>query len=566
MFKRMLKEELIMMPKDHVSDTTHLHMDIITDDIINANIKFLELKEVTNANNFEKGTIPTTDGLFSEVIFGVSSEERRLTWGYIDLGTKLVHPFIYTVLCSVQQNISKIFRGEGSWKVNDKHDLVEIKESDPEYDEDNTGIDWFVKNYPNIKFKKNNSRERNEKLEMLESFKPSEIFITKWLVIPIFYRDIESKDGPLQIPKINKQYQNLIRYAQSIKFESESFMSVASMSNMAKFNMQTTLVNIHKYYQELIQKSDGFFKQYVLGKNPDYGVRSVISCPVLTQCDIPEDNPIDMNHTGFPLSEVLSMLFPFVKRWCYNWFMNNYESAGIKQAYYTKKGEVKYITIENAMSKFTPEYIHKKINNWIDNYESRFEFITVDGYDENENLLKDQPIVFTGVPYSGSKDDNNASDSAKRPMTWTDLFYIAAEECSSDKYAWVTRYPLTTYLGTFPTKIHVLSTTRTAPYKMIISGEERVYRYYPIIDITKSTMEVSISFNETVNMANSMLDTIGGDYDGDTISAKAIYSVEGNQEVIDLLYDPKHFLNCKGSLLATMTAEGTLTLYNMTRD
>ena len=151
-------------------------------------------------------------------------------------------------------------------------------------------------------------------------------------------------------------------------------------------------------------------------------------------------------------------------------------------------------------------------------------------------------------------------------MTWTDLLYIAAEECSEDKYAWVTRYPLTSYLGTFPTKIHVLSTVRTAPYKMIVNGDERIYKYYPIIDVNKSTLEVSISFNETVNMANLMLETIGGDYDGDTISTKAVYSTEANQEIIDLLYDPKHFLDCKGQLLAVICNEGVLTLYNMTKD
>lgn len=551
-----------MMPINHVGPNTSMHIDVITDSIIDANIKFLELKEVTNPISFERGRVPTVDGLFSEVIFGVSAEERRLTWGYIDLGTKLIHPYLYTVLTSVQQNIAAVCRGEKSWKIDDKHNLVEVKQNSPDYNPDNTGMDWFIKHYHEIVFHKNSSRERSEKIDLLNTFKPSEIFITKWLVIPIFYRDLETKEGPLKIPPINNEYRNLIRYAQSIKFETVSFAS-----NLAKVNMQTTLINIMKYYQEIIEKSDGFFKQYVIGKNPDYGVRSVISCPILTQCDTPEDNPIDMNHTGFPLSEVLTMLFPFIKRWLYNWFMNQMESRGNKQlAYNTETNKSEYITYENAMSKFTPDYIGKKIDGWIDNYESRFEFVTIDGTLSSGRYVTDMPLAFTGIPYAADMKSPKASDSAQRPLTWTDLFYIAAEECASDKYAWVTRYPLTSYLGTFPTKIVVMSTVKTAPYKMIIGGEEKIYPYYPVIDVDKTTMEVSISFNETVNMANSMLETIGGDYDGDTISAKAIYSTEANQEVINLLYDPKHFLDCKGRLLASMTNEGTLTLYNMTRD
>jgi hypothetical protein len=125
---------------------------------------------------------------------------------------------------------------------------------------------------------------------------------------------------------------------------------------------------------------------------------------------------------------------------------------------------------------------------------------------------------------------------------------------------------MTTYLRTFPTKIFVLSTVKTSPCRMNINGEVKIYKYYPIIDLRKSSLEVSTSFNETVNMANSILDAIGGDYDGDTISTRAVYSVEANQEINRILYEPTHFINNTGNLVAKMTNEGTLTLYNMTRD
>lgn len=550
-----------MMPLKHVSEDTHLNIDIQTEDVINANIKFLELKEVTSPIPFERGAIPTVGGLFSEVIFGVTQEERRKTWGYINLGTKVFHPYIYEVLCSLQQNIASVCRGEKSWKITDKHDLVEVKDTDPDYNEDNTGIDWLVSHYKDIVFRKNKSRERNEKIDMIRTLKPEEVVLDKWLVIPVFFRDIESKDGPLKIPPINNEYRNLIRYAQSVKFE-----SITMMSNMAKFNIQQTLVNIRKYYQEIIEKSDGFFKQYVVGKNPDYGVRSVISCPVLTQYDIPEDMPIDMNHTGFPLSEVLQGLFPYVKRWIYNWALNEFESRGNSVLCVDPKTNKSFAAKPvDPMSKFTPDYIKKKIDGWIDNYESRCDFVTID-IEMPDGTIKEVPMRFSGIPYAGDHDNKNASGIVNRPLTWTDLLYMGAEECANDKYAWVTRYPLISYLGTFPTKVFVLSTVETTPMKIVVNGEERLYKYYPKIDVNKSRMEVSISFNETVNMANSMLDAIGGDYDGDTISAKMLYSVEANNEIIDIINSPQHFLNCEGKLIAKATNEGTFTLYNMTKD
>jgi hypothetical protein len=228
----------------------------------------------------------------------------------------------------------------------------------------------------------------------------------------------------------------------------------------------------------------------------------------------------------------------------------------------------KHYRLLDAGSKFTPDYIAKKISSWIDNYESRFEVITLEAaYDNNgKEVIEEKPIKFSGIPYSDDPNNPNTSQICDRYMTWTDIFYIAAVECSEDKYAWVTRYPLTSYLGTFPTKIFVLSTVKTTPIRMNVNGEVKIYKYYPVIDLSMSTLEVSRAFNETVNMANSILDSIGGDYDGDTISAKGLYSIEANQEVNRILYEPTHFIQNTGSLVASMTNEGTLTLYSMTRD
>ena len=191
-----------------IQDGVPMQVNLATQDIIDMNIKLLRLKEVDNPISFERGTIPTVGGLFSEVIFGTTTEERRKTWGYINLKTKVIHPYVYEVLCRIQQNIEQICRGEGSWKVTSKGLLEPIKETSAEYDPDATGIDWFIENYPRIKFPRNQSNERNERLDFLETFSPDEIFLDKWLVMPVFYRDVETKDGPPQLPQIDKEYQN----------------------------------------------------------------------------------------------------------------------------------------------------------------------------------------------------------------------------------------------------------------------------------------------------------------------------------------------------------------------
>ena len=537
-----------------VRDGVPMQLNIATDDIVNMNIKTLNLKEVTNPSNFESGNIPTVGGLFSEVIFGSTQEERRKTWGYINLNTKLIHPYIYEVLTRLQQNIEKVCSGEGAWKIDSKGKLVEAKPGDPDYNPDNTGIDWFIEVYPKIVFPRNKSLERNERLDLLETFAPGEIFITKWLVMPVFFRDVETRDGPPKVPEINNLYRDLIRYSQSIKQE-----SIMYVSNMAKYNMQKTLVSIRKYFQTLIEKSDGFFHQYVVGKNPDYGARSVISCAVLDQYDKPDDDPIDMNHTGIPLSQVCIMLFPYIRRWVHNFLENNLSIDCHLVPYREKVGDeivVKPKELDDPMSVYTQDYIKKRIDKWIDNYESRFDPVMVPLKDGTEKAL-----VFRGRPFANDPDNPQAATISKRPMTWTDLLYMAAVDVSADKVVWTTRYPVVGHLSTFPSMIHVLSTIKTMP--VMIDGT--VYKYYPVIDPSLPKNVVAVSFNDTVTMSNMYLSAINGDYDGDTVSMRVPFLVESNEESVGIINSLKQYLNAQGNLVRNVKNESYLMLYNLTK-
>ena len=538
-------------------------VDIQTQEIIDLSIKYLDLKPVTNAVSFERENIPTVDGLFSEEIFGKTVDERKRTYGYIELNTTIIHPFIYEILTKLQQNISKCCAGEGCWKVTDKGDLIRLKDDDPEANPENTGMDWFVKNYPKIKWKRNNSRERNERIDTLETLEPKDIFLTKFLVQPVFYRDVEggNDSGPKKIPPINKEYINLIRYAKSL-----SQKTIMFIGNTAKYQIQLTTLKIHRYFRQLIEKSDGFFNLYVVGRSPDYGHRSVISCMVLDQFDTPDEVPIDVNHCGIPLAEVCVTLFPFIVRWVSNYLTEQFESAGKHIQVINNKGEVISAEMINPMDDYTTDLIKKRIDKYIDNYESRFEPVYVTLKREGSDELVKQPLVFAGRPFDPKNPNAEGSAPiAHRPFTWTDLLYIAAVEVSSDKSTWVTRYPLTTYTGIFPCMIHVMSTIKTEPIKLRVNGIEREYPYYPVIDTDATPEQVSVAFNDTLNMDNSFLEAIKGDYDGDQVSHRALFSNEANEETANIITSKKHYLDCQGKLTRTLGNEGILGLYAMTQ-
>jgi hypothetical protein len=64
----------------------------------------------------------------------------------------------------------------------------------------------------------------------------------------------------------------------------------------------------------------------------------------------------------------------------------------------------------------------------------------------------------------------------------------------------------------------------------------RDFKYYPNIDLELSHDQVAINFVEVINMSNSRLAVIGGDYDGDTVKSVGIWSDEANKRAHELMY------------------------------
>jgi len=532
-------------------DDQPMHIALITDKIIEQN----NLKRVSNPIWFIRGNEPTPDGLFSEEIFGTTPKERRRNHAYIDLKRKFIHPYVYEVLVKLYKNIQRICAGESAWWIDADGKPIEIKDpSDSRYNEDNTGLGWFIENFHKMKFEPNESELRSDRIQLIESLTDDEIFISKWIVIPVFYRDVDRSSGKPQIPELNYEYKNLISYANSLTNETIGFYS-----NGAMFRIQSTLVKIRKYGQSLIEKKKGAFQQTVLGKSVDYGARAVISVPSLNGCDKPDDCVVDILHSGIPLAKCLELGYPFVSKWVIEFFEREFEGRKSMTVYKRKKDgsiEMSEVPIRDQTEIFTKSFIDKKMNYFIHTYGGRFEPVKIKCQDGSEAYM-----LFTGRGYSKDISNPKSATISNRPMTWTDVFYLAAVETLSDKHVYITRYPLTDYFGTFPSKIAVLSTVKTMP--VIINN--KVYPHYPVVDLSLSEGEVKTQFIDTVSMSNLYLDAIGGDYDGDMVSIKMCYTVEANQEADELIHNIKHYISIQGNLVRVLSNEAYLTFYNMTR-
>lgn len=531
---------------------TPMRIGWCNDEVIERN----HLKPVINSIMFEKGNVPTEDGLFSYSIFGNTPYTRKRQCAYIDLKRKFFHPYAFEALCSLVTNASTCAAGSGTWAINEDGKLIPTKATDENYDPNATGLRWLIDHYHELKHEKNKSFSHNQYVDLLANSSDDEIFITKWVVIPVFYRDANFSGHKRDIPEINDYYKKLIQYVRALNAP-----SLLDFSNHTEFNIQAQMVAIRKYGQSLIEGKRGFLKQFVIGKTTSYGARNVITEPVFSGADTPEDTMIDIFHSGFPIATCCSMAYPFIEHWILNFFAREFETRERKQVLRKKEDgtyEMDYAKIGDVMAFYNPSYLETKVEQFMHTYGNRFEPLTIPMADGSTSY-----ILFTGRPYSKDPRHRKAPATAQRAMTWTDLLYMACVETLEygGKMAYITRYPLEDYFGTFPSMIRVTSTLQHEP--MEINGKK--YPFYPKVEPQLTQDEVSTRFIETVTMDNVYLKGLGGDYDGDMISEKACFTEEANDEAYAILNDPKHFVSIGGKLMRMIGNEAYLTFYNMTK-
>lgn len=533
-------------------DDTPMRIGFYTDKVF----EVYKVKPVTNAIMFSKGNVPTPDGLFSYEIFGTTPTERRNTVAYIDLKRKFFSPYMYECLCEIVTNAKKIAAGIGTWAIVDGK-VVATKVGDDNYDENATGIRWLINHFYDLKFEKNKSYIHNQYVDLLTRSTEDEIFISKMMVIPVFYRDANFTGHNRDIPEINDRYKRLIQLVGALRDS-----NLANYANNTEFNIQTTLKDIRKYGQSLIAGKRGFLKQFVIGKTTAYAARNVITQPVFTDVQLPSDVMVDIMHSGFPIATCCSMAYPFIEHWILDFFAKEFETRERKQILVKDKNgkyHLEFAKIGDVMAYYNPSYIEKKTEQYMHTYGSRFEPLKIPMDDGSEAYM-----LFTGTPYSKDPRNPNVPAIGRRAMTWTDLLYMACVNTLEfgGKLAYITRYPLVDYFGTFPSMIRVTSTIQHEP--MEINGVK--YPFYPKVVINATYDQVSTMFVDTVTMDNTYLQGLGGDYDGDTTSEKACFTEEANEEAFQILTDVKHFVSIGGQLVRMIGNEAYLTFYNMTKD
>lgn len=506
-------------------------------------VEINRLQEVTSPVLFERGGIPNPNGLISNEIFGVSIKSRRETFAYINLEGHFLQPHIFKIIRRVFRNIDKIVNGEEYWAIGPDGRLVR----DPAGE---TGIDFLYNNWGKIQWGGTTGMSA-ERAQLIMKAKKDEVWMSKLIVIPAFYRDINTaQGGGGEVPELDQMYSKIIRMKDLLRDRDMFDFSFHSTN----YNIQTMLVDIYDYFKSKLEKKTGLLRKYLLGKNVDYASRSVISAPVFNK-NRPEENMVTMRYAAIPVSHVCVLAYPFMVAWLRNFFEKELLESQYLKVYGDEGGALnnKYVQIKSPETYYNDIYIKKAVDKFNADPSSRFNKIEVPMTDGSIKYLE-----FKGTAISNKA----AMATISRPLTWTDLMFLAANDICSDKHVMVTRYPILDAFGIFIARIRIASTLQTMP--MNING--KIYPWYPVIDLDMPKSKVGNNFIDTMVFSNSYLEGLGGDYDGDQVTSKIIWTQEANAECERIMNSKSFFLTPNGKVIRTCGLELDQCLYVLTKD
>ena len=520
-------------------------------------IKYNDLKEVTDPVAFDNSNSPSPNGLLSNQIFGIVKEERAGTFAYIDLHEDFIHPLHYKIWCKTESKVKQVVHGANTFKVNSQGEL----EPDPNGD---SGVKFLKKNIDKLTF---GHGKRVNNIQFLRKNKDT-MFINKFIIIPAYYRDVNTDQAKLGIGEINKLYQSLLIAVRALKESSDYGLS---LSDATRGRVQEILVQIYDWFGSGTTISGvetggnlpgkfGVIKRANMSKTADYSTRLVISAPQL-KVENMDDLMVDTEHAALPLASACVNFYPYILFYIRRFFEEEFSGKSTYSVIPRGSDKIVELPLKDWQIFYSDTNIKKEIDRFIHGYSNRFIPIEVpvDHKDKFYMVLKGRHV--SKQDYL-DKNYDNSMPIQERYMTWCDLLYIAACEVSKNKTVLITRYPIDSYYNQFPTKVVISSTKETEP--MVIESTNTFYKFYPKIRQEDILSNTANKFVDTLVMNNTMVEPMGGDYDGDQVTVKPIYGNAANKELQNFMQSKAQYISLGGQNVRKVTKEGVQSLYNLT--
>jgi len=258
-------------------------------------IKNKKLKKVTSSKYYTSTRKFDPHGLFSEEIFDpVGSRTRKTKFGYLDLGSKFIHPEVYFILTSINPDLTKLINNRGKYEITKDGLIISNNEGQ-------SGSLFFIENINKIDWDKIKT-EKKENIKYIKK-RLNKILIDKYLILPAGLRDIIIKKNKTQIQysEINIAYTRLINYTNILSTNQDNDLIDPNLNNDIYYKIEKLLIDINKQLKGLLKGKYGIIRGGILKKVVDYSARLVI-VPDLT---------LQIGEVGLSWHVLLKLFEPF---------------------------------------------------------------------------------------------------------------------------------------------------------------------------------------------------------------------------------------------------------------
>ena len=266
----------------------------------NEDVLVLSNGEVTSELLFIREQ-PDPNGLFSESIFGSTKKEQFERFGHIELNCKLLTPTLFENFVSAyRKQFNEIIAKRKPYIIKD-HNITEISEEEIKNVEDQVyyGLQGVYTLFYKLRPENTNSITKKKFWDIVDKYKPDEIFIIRIPVIPLQLRPYRSK---FEYDTINDVYINIIKLSKII----------LNIDKKDRYRYGLTLLNLQLALKELYDQlklktgkhKTSLMRSALLGKRLDFSARTVVTV----------DPKIPPDYMGIPVKVAVNLFEPWLIR------------------------------------------------------------------------------------------------------------------------------------------------------------------------------------------------------------------------------------------------------------
>lgn len=517
---------------------------------------FKAIKPVTSLDIFDGATTNLNDeGLFSIDIFGrIGDPKRDAQFAFVFLKTIIFHPIYHKTMVRLKNLYGGIMSGSAYALWDDQlKDFVPSNQMDGK-----TGYSFFIQHWKEIKFVRNASAARSNRIDLIEKYKDKAL-VDRILILPAGLRDIEiGDDGRVTQNEVNDLYRKAIAISNTIALTTHHDSNIL---DNARRNLQYVFNQIFDHFANVIKGKRGIIQDKWGSRRVFNGTSNVITAMNPSTAKLGSRKSLSVNDHITGLYQHLKSIEPIA--------INRLRSGYLSTVFGDVGGHAHLVNPKTLKG----EYVRVSIDlhdRWNSN-EGLSKVIT--SYSEEE--ARHRPVMigehYLALIYKGENhfkifsDIDELPSELKRedvhPISLCELLYLAGYNEWNNYPSTITRYPIATIGSIFASTSYVKTTIVSEERwelddSWLVKGEPYVAFEFPV---KGKAFVSSLSPNVT------RLAMLGADFDGDRCSKISLFTKESLEEVEKSLKKRETYLNPEGGFKTSAnTATLALLLHNIT--